>query len=228
MIKIKRFLKIILLVTLAFAPNAIAKVPSFIEKNLTKKSSKRLANITYYSKGTYNDYFEALGSRESSNNYYAVNQYGYLGKYQMGEAALIQAGYYKYDGSKVNNWTGEWTSKAQVSYAGSKNKFLNNKTAQENAVRIYTQKNWELIKHYKLHKYVGTTINNIKITESGLLAGAHLLGIGNLRKFILNNSIKKDANGVSITSYIKAFGGYNTPFNKPTYTTIAKSTSSTI
>ena len=36
-----------------------------------------------------------LGARESGGNYKAFNKYGYAGKYQMGEAALIDAGYYK-------------------------------------------------------------------------------------------------------------------------------------
>ena len=42
-----------------------------------------------------NDFFEQLGFRESSGNYKAINSIGYLGKYQMGEYALIDVGYYK-------------------------------------------------------------------------------------------------------------------------------------
>jgi hypothetical protein len=37
--------------------------------------------------GTYTNFLNALGQRESSGNYHAVNQLGYLGKYQMGEGA---------------------------------------------------------------------------------------------------------------------------------------------
>ena len=40
------------------------------------------------------DFNEALGARESGGNYKSKNKYGYLGKYQVGEAALIDAGYY--------------------------------------------------------------------------------------------------------------------------------------
>ena len=39
-------------------------------------------------------YFEMLGQRESSGNYRSRNPQGYLGKYQMGESAMIDAGYY--------------------------------------------------------------------------------------------------------------------------------------
>lgn len=39
-------------------------------------------------------YFDAIGQRESSGNYKAVNTFGFLGKYQMGTSALTDAGYY--------------------------------------------------------------------------------------------------------------------------------------
>lgn len=41
----------------------------------------------------YNTFLNDLGARESSNDYESVNRLGYLGKYQMGKLALIDAGY---------------------------------------------------------------------------------------------------------------------------------------
>ena len=38
--------------------------------------------------GTYDDLFDALGLRESSNNYQAENAAGFIGRYQMGEAVI--------------------------------------------------------------------------------------------------------------------------------------------
>ena len=38
---------------------------------------------------SYAAFLEALAGRESSGRYDAVNSYGYLGKYQLGKAALI-------------------------------------------------------------------------------------------------------------------------------------------
>ena len=60
---------------------------------------------------SYADFLNALGQRESSGNYQAVNSVGYLGKYQVGEAALIDAGYYTDgDTDPYNNlWNGAWT-----------------------------------------------------------------------------------------------------------------------
>lgn len=44
---------------------------------------------------TLEQFLNDLGERESGGNYRAFNRYGYAGKYQMGEAALVDAGYYK-------------------------------------------------------------------------------------------------------------------------------------
>ena len=44
--------------------------------------------------GTYQDFLDALGQRESGGDYRAVNQFNFLGKYQIGEGALIDTGYY--------------------------------------------------------------------------------------------------------------------------------------
>ncbi len=54
--------------------------------------------------GTYQDFLDALGHRESGGDYRAVNQFDYLGKYQMGEGALIDTGYYTPDGTSRNDW----------------------------------------------------------------------------------------------------------------------------
>lgn len=51
---------------------------------------------------TYNDFLYILGERESggyaklgfTSQYLVVNKPGFLGKYQMGEQALDEAGYY--------------------------------------------------------------------------------------------------------------------------------------
>ena len=64
--------------------------------------------------GTYADFLQSLARRESAGNSHAVNKYGYAGLYQMGEEALIDAGYYRRDGTKSNDWRGNWTGKNGV------------------------------------------------------------------------------------------------------------------
>ncbi len=61
--------------------------------------------------GSYDAFLNALGLRESSGRYDVVSTYGYLGKYQMGELALIDVGYYRADGTSANDWAGPWSGK---------------------------------------------------------------------------------------------------------------------
>lgn len=105
---------------------------------------------------TYDDFFEALGQKESSGNYSAIQKkYGYLGKYQMGEAALIDCGYYKRDGKISNSFLDKfWTGKDDVK---SKQNFLDNHQAQENAIRAYMKVQWRYIIAKDLDRFVGQT-----------------------------------------------------------------------
>ena len=160
-------------------------------------------------KGSYEDFLKALGYRESGGRYNIENSYGYLGKYQMGELALQDAGYYKGDSTpNKNDWIGEWTGKDGV---WSKEDFLNNPQAQENAIREYHRKLWKYIKALDLDKYVGKTVGGVYITESGLLGGAHLVGVRNLAKFLKSNGreIPRDGYGTPITEYLSRFSGYD-------------------
>jgi Ca2+-binding RTX toxin-like protein/LysM repeat protein len=157
---------------------------------------------------TYTEFLNRLGARESGNDYQAVNKYGYLGKYQMGELSLIDTGYYINDGTKKNDWTETWTGKDGIN---SKEDFRNSPQAQENAIREYIDKQWSYVRHYGLDKYIGKTINGIQITESGLIAGAHLKGIRGLKTYLESDGKNdvKDKNGTPISSYISKFGGYD-------------------
>ena len=150
-----------------------------------------------------------LGARESGGNYQAFNKYGFAGKYQMGEMALIDCGYYKKASKKYNNdWTGAFTGKDNVY---SIKDFLNNPIAQENAQIIFKKKQWTYLKSVGADKYVGKTINGYKITPSGLLASAHLKGVGSVIKYLKSNGIsnEKDAFGTSVENYMKKFAEYD-------------------
>ena len=141
------------------------------------------------------DLLEELGFSESSGRYNIVNSAGYLGKYQMGGAALSDAGYYNLNpNGKENDWLGKFTGKDNVY---SKEDFLNNPQAQENAVREFMKKQWQYLKNNGSTKYVGSTINNIEITPAGLLAGAHLKGAGGVIEYLNSNGKKNtyDGNG---------------------------------
>jgi hypothetical protein len=134
---------------------------------------------------SHQQFLDAMGHRESSNNYKVVNKYGYMGKYQFGRSTLK-------------------TLKINVS----RSEFINNPKLQEQAMYKLLQYNKKKLKRY-IEKYNGRVINGILVTESGLLAAAHLGGAGSVRKWFRTGKIRRDGNGVKITSYMKQFGGYD-------------------
>ncbi len=158
---------------------------------------------------TLQQFLNDLGARESGGNYKALNKYGYAGKYQMGEAALVDAGYYRKFSRRYNNdWSGEFLGKDGVK---SLQDFLNTPKSQENAQIIFKKKQWGYLKAVGAHNYLGLIINDIVITSSGLLAGAHLKGAGAVIEYLKSRgkNIGKDAFGTSIESYIRQFAGYD-------------------
>jgi len=134
----------------------------------------------------HNKFLDEVGFRESSNNYKAVNQFGYLGKYQFGRKTLNAIGF-----KDISNY-----------------EFLSNPEIQEEAMLVLLQKNKHTLRR-EIKKYVGETVNGIYITESGILAAAHLGGAGNVRKFFRKGYEFEDGNGTKMTSYMIRFANYN-------------------
>ena len=133
---------------------------------------------------SHQNFLEAIGHRESSNNYLVVNEFGYMGRYQFGKATLKGLG--------INV---------------TKEEFINNPKLQERAMHMLLSHNRKKLKRY-IKKYEGQIIHGILVTESGILAAAHLAGQGNVRKFLKNGFVFEDGNGTKMTSYMKQFGGY--------------------
>jgi len=167
---------------------------------------------------TFEDFLTALAQKESSRRYDIENYSGYLGKYQVGEYALIDAGYYLHDGTGArknaegkyvdNDWIGHWTGRKGVK---SKVDFLSAPEAQEDAIRHHVANLWKQIKALHLDLYEGTTVNGIVITKSGMIGGAHLKGVGGLKSYLKSagRNIPKNGNGTSIEHYVSTFGGYD-------------------
>jgi hypothetical protein len=135
---------------------------------------------------------EALAFRESGGNYFSVNTYGYLGKYQFGTGTLRLIG--------INN----------------PKKFLQNPGLQEKAFVANAARNkWILRRDIK--NFVGKRINGIIVTESGIIAAAHLAGPGSVKKYLRSYGLDnfEDGYGTTIYHYMKRFSGYDTSFVKP-------------
>ncbi|UAM99739.1 peptidoglycan-binding protein LysM [Polaribacter litorisediminis] len=146
-------------------------------------------NIAYnipYLQRDFMAFKEAIAFKESQGKYMAVNSLGYLGKYQFGKTTLERFRIYD------------------------TRSFLKNPELQEKAFIALCQVNkWILRRDIK--RSIGKTINGIKITESGILAAAHLSGAGNVKKFLRSNGTKgfSDAYGTSIQVYLKKFAAYD-------------------
>jgi len=130
-------------------------------------------------------FLTAIGHRESSNRYDVVNKWGYMGKYQFGSSTLK-------------------TLKIKVS----RSEFLRDTLLQEEAMLKLLLHNKKRLQKY-IDRYEGQVINGILVTESGLLAAAHLGGQGSVRKWFRNGKVRKDGNGIKITTYMKRFSGYD-------------------
>lgn len=158
---------------------------------------------------TLEQFLNELANRESGGNYRAFNKFGYAGKYQMGEMALVDCGYYQKKTRCFNNdWTGVFTGKDNVN---SIQDFLSNPLAQENAMKIFIKKQWGYLKAVGADKFLGKTYNGYNITPSGLLAGAHLKGAGTVIKYLESGGgiNSKDGFGTSVEEYLKRFAGYD-------------------
>lgn len=130
---------------------------------------------------------EALGFKESQGNYFVINDFGYMGKYQFGRTTLELIG------------------------IGNTQDFLNNPILQEEAFKAYAARNkWVLRRDIK--RYVGRYIRGTKITESGILAAAHLAGPGNVKKYLRSGGavVFNDAFGTTVSYYMRRFAGYDT------------------
>ena len=138
---------------------------------------------------SYVGFKEAVGFKESRNRYHIINKFGYLGKYQFGKSTLRRL--------KVYNTE----------------KFLNNPEQQERAFKALCSLNKYILRK-DIRRSVGNRINGVLITESGILAAAHLGGAGNVKKFLRSNGGTNfsDAYGSSIKYYMKKFSGFDVSF----------------
>jgi len=133
----------------------------------------------------HDKFLEDLGFRESSGNYKAVNKFGYLGKYQFGRKTLDALGY-----KNISNRT-----------------FLSDPALQEQVMEDLLVHNKKILRRY-IKKYEGKVVHGVYITESGILAAAHLAGAGNVRKFFRKGYEFRDGNGTKMTSYMRKFSNY--------------------
>ena len=129
-------------------------------------------------------FLEDLGHSESRGRYDIENSYGYLGKYQFGMSTLKGLGY------KISD-----------------KDFLNSPHIQEEAMLKLLNHNKKHLKKY-IERYQGKNIRGIFITESGILAAAHLGGPRNVKRWFKGKRFK-DGYGTSLSDYMDKFSNYD-------------------
>ncbi len=185
---------IFVLVSFGFDTATVVKVPeSLMVKEPTpvlfpknKATFKSAMVVPPFLGSSFIGFKEALAFKESQGNYFTINTLGYLGKYQFGIGTLQLMGVY--------NAT----------------RFLNDPMLQEKVFRTNIARNkWILRKD--IENFVGKKIRGVEVTESGILAAAHLAGAGNVKKYLRSyGSLDvKDIYGTSIAHYLKKFSGYD-------------------
>lgn len=147
----------------------------------------------------YKDFLNDLGVRESGNDYSIENAFGFLGRWQFGKPRLYDAGL------SIDNYSPKGMNKRRLF---SKKDFLANKDNIQDKIMEWHVYNLADSISKKHKDILGKTINGVMITLSGLVAGAHLKGLGGVNQFLKGND-NADALGTKISEYIKKFGGYD-------------------
>ncbi|MCW5516517.1 hypothetical protein [Muriicola sp. Z0-33] len=183
-----------ILMSFGFKTATIVEVPETLKVNKptpvlfpkNKTTFKPAMAVPPFLGSSYIGFKEALAFKESQGNYFITNTLGYLGKYQFGIGTLQLMGVY--------NAT----------------QFLNDPMLQEKVFLTNVARNKWILRR-DIERYVGKNIRGIEITESGILAAAHLAGAGNVKKYLRSygNLDVKDAYGTSISNYLKKFRGYD-------------------
>lgn len=125
---------------------------------------------------------------ESDNNPRATNRFGMLGKYQFHPHTIRSVG-----------------------IRTTRKEFLNNEELQDTAMVRYMKANENELSDI-IRKFDGKTVRGVKVTKSGILASAHLVGTMGVRSFFYPSKYHyktKDANGTTVAMYMKKFANYN-------------------
>ena len=148
-----------------------------------KQSDSSIIKIAF-TQAELDRFLDDEGYSESSNRYDIVSRYGYLGKYQFSMSTLRGIG-----------------------YDISRKEFLSNPIIQDEAMVDLMKYNKEILQKY-IDKWDGKVYKGVMVTESGILAAAHLTGASSVKRYFKYGINRKDALGTSIKDYMIKFGGY--------------------
>jgi hypothetical protein len=140
-------------------------------------------------RGKIKRFMKDIAKSESNNDYGAVSKRGHLGRYQFSPKTI------KFLGNEVNDSV-----------------FLSSPKTQDQIMVQYMKYNRKILIKY-IEEWDGKLFGNEIITESGILAAAHLVGPGGVKKFFNGDRKVKDGNGVYLSEYLTKYSGYDLQLN---------------
>jgi len=157
-------------------------------ENLAEKSKKLLPKEEFVNK---------LFHKESSGRANIIKsdkkgKHVYIGGFQLSKKALKDVGFGHVTADKFRENPNIFPYEKQVE-----------------ALFKYMKKNEYYLRNFK--DYIDKDINGIKITKSGMLAAAHLVGQGMVKRFLRSGGKvdPTDGLGTKCSTYLKEFGGYD-------------------
>jgi hypothetical protein len=170
----------------------------------------------------YRGFRDAVGERESSDNYGIVNSSGYMGRYQFGMARLSDFHLTKLLPGKAKsdlNEDYEWIN------GNSRENFLKDPDLQDDIflkhvknLARWANNKWSgnfgqviQLKTPYQSAHLQKQISEVALTLSGIVGASHLVGPGNAEKFVTGNGEKDpvDGNKTHASEYAYLFGGYD-------------------
>jgi Ca2+-binding RTX toxin-like protein len=157
---------------------------------------------------SYAKFFDKLGKLASGDDYGAVSADNFLGRYQMGERAMIDIGLVFADATPTNNdYSGGFTGKYGIKTS---RVFLIDEAAQDAAIEEYMAILFGDLGDF--WRFEGQVLDGTKLTISGMLAGTYLVGVGSFKTY-LSSGGDTVPGGANLINYIEMLAGYHTPFS---------------
>lgn len=180
----KIFISVVLTIIIFLIPNIVEN--HSLEYSIDFEEVERLERDAYQL-NEYEEFKNAIGFKESTNNYRAVSRSGnYWGKYQFGKIA-----------------------RREVNLDIGRSAFMSDSLAQETAFYELLCRNYHYLKD-EINQFENYFINEIQITKSGILASAHLVGNGSVKNYLHSDGkiVTFDGNNTSLEEYMVKFGHY--------------------
>lgn len=148
-------------------------------------------------RGDHEAFREALGERESSNDYTVENGWGCLGRYQFSRVRLCDLGLTRAVPGGFD-FADQWSVE----------RFLASPSVQDLCFDLHVRD----LSLQLTHPDVAVALRAVdSVSLSGIVAGAHLVGVHGVMAHLIHGTPVKDEEGTPVEEYVERFSGYELP-----------------